>query len=279
LISAASQFDAAVVADHYDELDVFYRELWGEHVHHGLWVNGQESPEVAVRHLVDVVAKEAQIKPGDHVIDIGCGYGAAARQLTEYYGAEVTAITLSLAQHAYAQSVTPGTNPVYLIADWLTTDFPQSFKGAIAIESSEHMSDRDEFFRRAYKVLEAGGRFVVCAWLSGEAPSSMEITWLLRPICDESRIPYLPTLDELVASARAAGFEVVNSQDCTRAVRRTWGIIFRRLIGSLLTDSRYRAFLRDPRRRNRIFALTVVRLCLAYRVGAMRYGIVTLQRG
>jgi len=279
LISAASQFDAAVVADHYDELDVFYRELWGEHVHHGLWVNGQESPEVAVRHLVDVVAKEAQIKPGDHVIDIGCGYGAAARQLTEYYGAEVTAITLSLAQHAYAQSVTPGTNPVYLIADWLTTDFPQSFKGAIAIESSEHMSDRDEFFRRAYKVLEAGGRFVVCAWLSGEAPSSMEITWLLRPICDESRIPYLPTLDELFASARAAGFEVVNSQDCTRAVRRTWGIIFRRLIGSLLTDSRYRAFLRDPRRRNRIFALTVVRLCLAYRVGAMRYGIVTLQRG
>lgn len=279
MISAASQFDAAVVADHYDELDVFYRELWGEHVHHGLWVNGQESPEVAVRHLVDVVAKEAQIKPGDHVIDIGCGYGAAARQLTEYYGAEVTAITLSLAQHAYAQSVTPGTNPVYLIADWLTTDFPQSFKGAIAIESSEHMSDRDEFFRRAYKVLEAGGRFVVCAWLSGEAPSSMEITWLLRPICDESRIPYLPTLDELVASARAAGFEVVNSQDCTRAVRRTWGIIFRRLIGSLLTDSRYRAFLRDPRRRNRIFALTVVRLCLAYRVGAMRYGIVTLQRG
>jgi tocopherol O-methyltransferase len=279
LISAASQFDAAVVADHYDELDVFYRELWGEHVHHGLWVNGQESPEVAVRHLVDVVAKEAQIKPGDHVIDIGCGYGAAARQLAECYGAEVTAITLSLAQHAYAQSVTPGTNPVYLIADWLTTDFPQSFKGAIAIESSEHMSDRDEFFRRAYKVLEAGGRFVVCAWLSGEAPSSMEITWLLRPICDESRIPYLPTLDELVASARAAGFEVVNSQDCTRAVRRTWGIIFRRLIGSLLTDSRYRAFLRDPRRRNRIFALTVVRLCLAYRVGAMRYGIVTLQRG
>ena len=71
MISAASQFDAAVVADHYDELDVFYRELWGEHVHHGLWINGQESPDVAVRHLVDVVAKEAQIKPGDHVIITG----------------------------------------------------------------------------------------------------------------------------------------------------------------------------------------------------------------
>jgi tocopherol O-methyltransferase len=278
LISADSQFDASVVADHYNELDVFYRELWGEHVHHGLWVSGRESPEVAVRHLVDVVAKEAQIKPGDQVIDIGCGYGAAARQLVQCCGAEVTAITLSSAQYAYAQSVTAGTNPVYLVADWLTTDFPRSFRAAIAIESSEHMPDRDEFFRRAYKVLETGGRFVVCAWLSGDAPSPMEIAWLLRPICDEGRLPHLPTLNELVASAKAAGFEVVNSQDCTRAVRRTWGIVFRRMIGRLLTDGRYRAFLCDPRRRNRVFALTVVRLWLAYRVGAMRYGIVTFER-
>ena len=30
------------VADHYDELDVFYREVWGEHVHHGLWRTGRE---------------------------------------------------------------------------------------------------------------------------------------------------------------------------------------------------------------------------------------------
>ena len=278
LISTASQFHASVVANHYDELDVFYRELWGEHVHHGLWVNGKESPEIAVRHLVDVVAKEAQINPGDQVIDIGCGYGAAARQLAQHYGAEVTAITLSSAQHAYALSVTAGTNPAYLIADWLTTDFSQRFEAAIAIESSEHMPDRDEFFRRAYKVLEAGGRFVVCAWLSGDAPSSLEAAWLLQPICDEGRIPHLPNLDELVASAKAAGFELVNSQDCTRAVRRTWGIILRRLIGRLLTNSSYRAFLLDRRRRNRTFALTMIRLWLAYRIGAMRYGIVTLER-
>jgi tocopherol O-methyltransferase len=278
LISATSQFDAAVVADHYNELDVFYRELWGEHVHHGLWVNGQESTEVAVRHLVDVVAQEAQIKPGDQVIDIGCGYGAAARQLARHYGAEVTAITLSSAQHAYAQSVTQGANPAYLVADWLTNDFPQNFRVAIAIESSEHMPDRDEFFRRAYKVLEAGGRFVVCAWLSRQAPSSLEVAWLLRPICEEGRVPHLPTLNELIASAKACGFELINSQDCTHAVRRTWGIIFGRLIGRLLTDARYRAFLLDPRRRNRVFALTVIRLWLAYRTGSMRYGIVTLIR-
>jgi cyclopropane fatty-acyl-phospholipid synthase-like methyltransferase len=278
LISAESQFNASVVADHYNELDVFYRELWGEHVHHGLWVSGQESPEIAVRHLVDVVAQEAEIRPGEQVIDIGCGYGAAARQLAQQYGAEVTAITLSSAQHAYAQSVTVGTNPAYLVADWLTAEFPQSFQAAVAIESSEHMPDRGEFFRRAYNVLEAGGRFVVCAWLSRQAPSSLEVAWLLRPICNEGRVPHLPTLSELIDSAKAAGFELINSQDCTHAVRRTWGVILRRMIGRLLTDARYRAFLIDQRRSNRIFAVTVIRLWLAYWIGAMRYGIVTLRR-
>jgi tocopherol O-methyltransferase len=279
LISARTVFDPSIVADHYNELDLFYRELWGEHVHHGLWVEGRESVEVAVRHLVDVVAAEAQIKPGDNVIDIGCGYGAAARQLAQQHGAQVTAITLSQVQCTYAQNLSTGSNPTYRVADWLSTDFsPESFEAAIAIESSENMPDREKFFRRAYDVLKMGGRFVVCAWLSREAPSSLEKAWLLRPVCDEGRIPHLPTLAELITAAATAGFELVNSQDCTRAVSRTWGIILRRMIGRLLTDSRSRAFLADRRRRNRIFALTVVRLWLAYKIGAMRYGIVTLQR-
>jgi cyclopropane fatty-acyl-phospholipid synthase-like methyltransferase len=279
VISAESSLDASVIADHYDELDVFYRELWGEHVHHGLWVDGRESPAAAVRHLVDVVAQEAQIKPGAKVIDIGCGYGATARQLAQQYGAEVTGVTLSSAQYDYAQSVTAGSNPTYLVADWLSTDFsPQSFQVAVAIESSEHMPDREEFFCRVHNVLQPGGRLVVCAWLSREAPSLLEASWLLRPICDEGRIPHLPNLKELIASAKAAGFELLNSQECSHAVSRTWGIILRRMTGRLLSDSRYRAFLMDPRRRNRIFGLTVIRLWLAYKTGTMRYGILTLER-
>jgi tocopherol O-methyltransferase len=279
LISAQSAFDPSVVADHYNELDLFYRELWGEHVHHGLWVGGNESPEVAVKHLVDVVAEEAQIKPGDQVIDIGCGYGAAARQLAEQHGAQVTGVTLSQVQCTYAKSRSIGSNPLYLIADWLSTDFmPQSFSAAIAIESLEHMPDRDEFFQRAHHVLKVRGRFVICAWLSREAPSALETKWLLQPVCDEGRIPHLQTMSELIAMAKTAGFDLVNSQDCTQAVSRTWGIILRRMIGRLLTDHRYRTFLIDQRRRNRIFALTIVRLWLAYGIGAMRYGIVTLRR-
>ena len=46
---------------------------------------------------------------------------------------------------------------------------------------------------------------MVCAWLSRAQVSSIEIQLLLRPICDEGRIPQLPTLDELTKAGEASG--------------------------------------------------------------------------
>ena len=42
------------VAGHYDELDAVYREIWGEHVHHGLWRTGRESVAEATHALADL---------------------------------------------------------------------------------------------------------------------------------------------------------------------------------------------------------------------------------
>jgi hypothetical protein len=54
----------AAVAAHYDELDVFYREIWGEHVHHGFWATGRESRLAAVEALVDLMATRLDLAPG-----------------------------------------------------------------------------------------------------------------------------------------------------------------------------------------------------------------------
>src|SRR5207247_162403 len=106
----------AAVADHYDDLDTFYREVWGEHVHHGLWRTGREDSEVAVRQLVEHLAGRVGIRPGDAVVDVGCGYGATARLLAKQFGATVTGLTVSAAQHAHAVGVEPGAaNPTYLL--------------------------------------------------------------------------------------------------------------------------------------------------------------------
>ncbi len=91
----AIAFDPADVAAHYDELDGFYREFWGEHVHHGVWITGRETPQEATRRLVSLVAEQAVVRDGSDVCDVGCGYGATARMLVADYGARVTALTIS----------------------------------------------------------------------------------------------------------------------------------------------------------------------------------------
>lgn len=269
------------VASHYDELDAFYRDVWGEHVHHGLWLRGDESRETAVRQLTQLVAVEARVELGTRVCDIGCGYGATARLLVAERGAHVTAITLSPAQHAFAVArSSPGAeNPVFVLADWLQNDLPSaSFDAAIAIESSEHMPDKAAFFAQAHRILRPRGRLVVCAWLSRESPSATQQRFLLEPICREGRMPHLGTVSDYRELAESAGFSVAAVRDVTREVAPTWPRIARIFLGKLVREPRYMRFLFNRHARNRIFALTIARLCIAFRTGAMRYAIFTLEK-
>lgn len=267
-------------ARHYDQLDRFYRELWGEHLHHGLWTTGRETPEQAVVAMARLVAERAGVRSGMQVCDVGCGYGATARLLAREYGARVTALTIAPAQHAYATSLArrPG-DPRYVLCDWLANGLPAAaFDAAIAIESTEHMADKARCMAELARVLHPGGRAVVCAWLSADAPSRAQGRWLLEPICHEGRLPGLATEAEYRALLEGAGLVVERAEDVSARVRRTWPTCIRRLVAALAREPSYRRFLLGRANTDRVFALTLPRLWAAYATGAMRYVIFTARR-
>jgi tocopherol O-methyltransferase len=279
VIGSSRTINSSDVAGHYDELDPFYREIWGEHIHHGLWLTGSESSALAVVQLVQLVAEKARIASGARVCDIGCGYGAAARFLARQMGAKVTAVTVSPRQHSYACKLDPSGNPIYLLADWGVTNLlAESFDAVFAIESSEHMADKVEFFSRAQHVLKSGGRMVVCSWLAADAPSGLQERWLLKLICNEGRIPHLLNAGELVDAAERAGLTRIDQADLSPQVSRTWSIVIARFLKRLLRHPRYWSFLLQSGHQHRIFAATIIRIWLAYRIGAMRYGIFTFAK-
>lgn len=268
--------NAAAVADHYDELDPIYRRVWGEHVHHGLWATGRETPAEAVEALVETVADRLRLVPGEACVDIGCGYGSTARQLAATAKVRVTGFTLSAEQAHYA-AAHPSPDVDIHLRDWLINGLSDaSASAAWAIESSEHMVDKPGFFAEAYRVLSPGGRFVVCAWLAETDASGWKVRHLLEPICREGRLTSLCTREEYEAMAMTAGFAIAGYEDVSRQVGRTWRICARRLAQALVVDRETRRLALGAR--NRVFMLTLPRLILAYRTGAMRYGIFTLSK-
>jgi tocopherol O-methyltransferase len=277
LIASKIELTSASVALHYDELDRFYREIWGEHVHHGLWLTGRESREQAILQMDELVAREGAIKAGTRVCDVGCGYGATARILARDYGAEVTALTVSPAQNQFALGKDPASqNPRYLLCDWLKNDLPaESFDVVIAIESSEHMTDKPAFFAEAFRVLRPGGRCVVTAWLAKEGASGLENRFILEPVCREGRMPSMGTALDYQHFFEAAGFDFEAFRELTRQVKRTWPVCAFRFFTGLCRNPAYARFLLNQHSHNRIFALTMLRIWLAYNTGSMRYGIFT----
>lgn len=262
---------SADVGVHYDELDRAYREIWCEHVHHGYWASGRETVAEATDALVDLVADRLGLAPGMAVADIGCGYGASAARIAARHAAAVTGFTISAAQAQVARA-RPGI--IVHHRDWLANGMADAaFDRAYAIESSEHFADKPAFFAEAWRTLRPGGRLVVCAWLARAHPRRWEVDHLLEPICREGRLPGMGSAEDYAAITEAAGFAAVSFEDISRNVRRTWTICARRFAGKLVTDPYYRALLRNPAVRNRDFALSLPRLIIALRTGAMRYGV------
>jgi tocopherol O-methyltransferase len=280
MIYPRTPHEPLTVGAHYDVLDSYYREIWGEHVHHGLWATGRETPAEATRALIDLVADRAGIAPGvgARVCDVGCGYGGTARVLRESRHAEVTGLTVSRAQYAYA-SDRSGEGLRFLCRDWLDNGLaPSSFDAAIAIESVSHMADKAAAFAECARVVAPGGRVVVCDWLAGENPASWQRRALLEPICREGRLPSLASTAEYEALARAAGLRVEGFEDLSHRVGRTWWICLRRLLRRLAVDPQARRFLLGSRNPDRAFVLSMLRIPLAYRTGAMRLGVLTMSR-
>jgi tocopherol O-methyltransferase len=269
---------SAAVARHYDELDPFYREIWGDHVHHGYWRTGKETSGDAAEALAGLVAERLGLQAGMTVCDIGCGYGETARLFSSRYSVSLEGVTISERQFKLA-STRPLKGVSVSLCDWLENTFPDSrFDRAYAIESSEHIGDKQRFFSEAFRVLRPGGRLVVCAWLAESGAPEWKKRYLLEPICRHGRLPGMGTEEDYIKLAGTAGFRTEGVDDISGNVQRTWPICIRRSASKAVSDRRYREFLFARGSQNKIFALTLFLIFAAYRTGAMRYCVFTFEK-
>lgn len=261
-----------VIRRHYDLSTLFYRLLWGPHIHHGLW-DENESPRVAQLRLTEALADRAKIGPDQQVYDIGCGMGGSSIHLARTRNCRMTGVTISPVQRFWANVSAKlqglGKRTSFHRADAETIELPEQSADVVwSIECTEHLFDKPAFFRRAASWLKPGGRIAICAWLEGRDAASDETRrQAVVDVCEGFFCPSLGSMDDYRTWMTDAGLTVETAEDWTARVQRTWEICDRRVQRS---GVRWLARLID---RDTVMFLQRFRTILdAYRTGAMEYG-------
>ena len=96
--------DARSVTHHYDVSNRFYEHVLGPSMTYScaVFATSEDSLEDAQIRKVDLVARKLDLKPGDRLLDVGCGWGTMAIHAARAYGARVVGVTLSKPQATYA---------------------------------------------------------------------------------------------------------------------------------------------------------------------------------
>ncbi|WP_238147422.1 cyclopropane-fatty-acyl-phospholipid synthase family protein [Limnohabitans sp. Rim28] len=154
---------------HYDLGNAFY-ELWldGTMNYSSAWFEGDHTQDMAEAQKAKVrrALRMVNAKPGDRVLEIGCGWGALAEAATTEFGAHITGVTLSTEQLAFANARMQS-HGVQQRADLRLQDYRDIHDGpydaVCSIEMIEAVGQEywPTYFQTISRMLKPGGRACV----------------------------------------------------------------------------------------------------------------------
>lgn len=152
------------IAQHYDLGNSFY-EQWldpGLTYSGGIYAQPDASLADAQREKFRRIAELAGLTPDQRVLEIGCGWGGFAEFAAREIGCNVTAITISEQQYAYAKARMARHGLADLVDVRLLDyrDLHGQFDRIVSIEMFEAVGERywPVFFEKVHDVLTPGGR-------------------------------------------------------------------------------------------------------------------------
>jgi tocopherol O-methyltransferase len=213
------------IVEHYDVVSPYYQSLWGEHLHHGYWIRGDESKEAAQLQLVEHLARLANVRPQCDVLDIGCGFGAGSIYLARTFGVNATGITISPVQveMANAAAARAGANARFLLMDAEAMRFEQQFDLLWSVESISHYQNVPKFFDSAATFLKPGGSFALTDWFRREDLSPAEHRKFIVPI-ENGMFVELHTMDDYARYLTDCGLQIAHREVLTPHCAKTWDL-------------------------------------------------------
>lgn len=209
----------AVARDYYDsdEADGFYSAIWGgEDIHIGLYDTTDDIRD-ASRLTVDHMAGKLGDIAGKWVVDLGSGYGGAARVLAGEKGAHVNCLNLSTVENERNRKLTAeaGLSDRLNVVDGSFDAMPfadASFDIAWSQDAILHAPDRSLVLDEVARVLKPGGLFVFHDPMQADCLTD---TAALQPIYDRIHLPDLASIGFYRDGLTARGFSEVETEVLT----------------------------------------------------------------
>jgi cyclopropane-fatty-acyl-phospholipid synthase len=195
------------VAHHYDIGNDLYRLFLDEDLQYSCayFTDPANGLDRAQADKKAHVAAKLDLKPGQRVLDIGCGWGGTALYLNEHYGVEVLGVTLSEAQLSLAReraaAAGVGDQVKFELVDYRRVE--GQFDRIVSIGMFEHVGavHYDEFFAQARRLLAPDGVMLLHTIGRFDVPSAGDA------FADKYIFPgyHLPNLSQIVAASEHWG--------------------------------------------------------------------------
>jgi cyclopropane-fatty-acyl-phospholipid synthase len=165
--------DRAVIAHHYDLSNDFYRLLLDDHMAYSsaYFTRQGQSLHDAQTAKLDMICRKLDLKPGMHLLDVGCGWGSLILHAARRHGVRATGITLSAQQRDFTVSRAAERGLTESIEVHLQDyrDFgnlPTSqaaFDAVASVEMGEHVGERlyATYVGILHRALKPGGRVLL----------------------------------------------------------------------------------------------------------------------
>lgn len=248
--------DRSAVTYHYDTGNDFYRLFLGNWMAYSCayFDDPENGLDPAQEAKFEHICRKLRLKPGERLLDIGCGWGGLVIYAAGKYGVEATGITLSQPQVDYARQWIEQSDLEHRVTvaplDYRDIDQEQPFDKVVSVGMVEHVGQAkfDEYFQAAMNSLRPGGLFLNHAIATHRAKPD---SWFERTFLQRGRFMQryvfpdgeLVRIGKMLTAAERNGFEVRDVE----SLREHYALTLRHWIANLETNYQKAVELTDER--------------------------------
>ncbi|WP_297528728.1 SAM-dependent methyltransferase [Thiohalobacter sp.] len=240
---------SSAIARHYDVGNDFY----------GLWLDAErvyscayfrdpdQSLEEAQRDKLEYICRKLRLRRGQHLLDIGCGWGALACWAARRHGAKVHGITLSEEQYHWARERvrTEGLEGQVRIElrDYRELEGSAVYDRIVSVGMFEHIgvANFPRYFETVHRLLRPGGLFLNHGITSEHGWRDTPLTrFMNRYIFPDGE---LARFGQVVQAMEQAGFEIADVE----SLRRHYALTLRHWVSRLEASQKAAAACADRR--------------------------------